>query len=308
MVPPAEGLHHLSELAVVNASSALGPVERDMANGAAPEGDGNLITLGGNVYTRGLGSRAPSEITYYLGGRCSALTTDVGLDDEFAASGAASFKVLADDKVVAQSGLVRAEDPPRPLSAKLTGANWLRLVTELGDTSSGAGVPTDWARPLLTCGKTTAPKSPEPAIFSFESGTDGIALSKPEAGGSFKASTAFHTDGAGGLEVTSPADGNWFGRSLLAPLDLSKKSRLAFDVKTGETGTVGEFAIEVGPDEKWCQGGRWAWVNPKSTKSIKVGFEEISCPTGVTLDRSRITGVWVFIKNATVVIDQVRAE
>ena len=94
VVPPADGVHHLSELAVVNASSALGPVERDMANGAAPEGDGNLLTLGGNVYTRGLGTRAPSEIAYYLGGRCSTLTTDVGIDDELAASGAASFKVL----------------------------------------------------------------------------------------------------------------------------------------------------------------------------------------------------------------------
>jgi alpha-galactosidase len=308
VVPPPDGTSHLTELTVVSAANALGPIERDMANGAAPEGDGNLITLGGNVYARGLGTRAPSEIVYYLGGRCSALSTVVGIDDELATSGAASFKVLADDKVVAESGVVRAEDSPRALAANVTGAKWLKLVTELADTSSGAGVPTDWARPLLTCGKSTAPTRPELTIFSFESGTESVILRNAGAGGSFAPSTAFHTDGKGALEVTSPADGNWFGRSFPTPLDLSKKSRLAFDVKTGAVGTVGEFAVEVGPEKKWCQGGRWAWVNPNSTKTIKADFKEISCPAGTSLDQARVTGVWVFLKNATIVIDQVRAE
>jgi alpha-galactosidase len=308
VVRPPDGVSHLTELTVVSAASALGPVERDMTNGALPEGDGNLITLGGNVYTRGLGTRAPSEIVYYLGGHCSALSTVVGIDDELATSGAASFKVLADDKVVAESGVVRAEDSPRALAANVTGAKWLKLVTELGDTSSGAGVPTDWAGPLLTCGKSVAPNRPEHTIFSFESDTESVTLRNAGAGGSFAPSTAFHTDGKGGLEVTSPADGNWFGRSFPAPLDLSRKSRLAFDVKTGAVGTVGEFAVEIGPEKKWCQGGRWAWVNPNSTKTIKVDFKEISCPAGTKLDQAQIRGVWVFLKNATIVIDQVRAE
>jgi alpha-galactosidase len=278
-----------------------------MTNGAQSEGDGNLITVGGIAYTRGLGTRAPSEIVYYLGGRCSALSTDVGIDDD-AATGAASFKILANDTIVADRGLVRAEDRPHKLTANVSGATWLKLVTEPGDTGTGASVPTDWARPLLTCGKSTAPTRPELTIFSFESSTEAITLSKPEAGGKFANSPAFCTDGTRGLEVTSPADGNWFGRSFPTPLDLSKKSRLAFDVKTGAVGTVGEFAVEIGPEKKWCQGGRWAWVNPNSTKTIKVDFEEISCPTGTSLDRAQIRGVWVFLKNATVVIDQVRAE
>jgi alpha-galactosidase len=308
VVPPPDGTSHLSELAVVSASSALGPVERDMTNGALPEGDGNLITLGGNVYTRGLGTRAPSEVVYYLGGRCSTLTTDVGIDDELTTSGVASFKILADDKVVAQSGIVRSEDPPRTLTANVTGAKWLKLVTELGDASYGAVAPTDWARPLLTCGKSKAPSNPELTIFSFEPGTEAITLSKPAAGGSFEPSTAFHTEGTNGLEVTSPADGNWFGRSFPTPLDLSKKSRLAFDIKTGDAGTPGELAVEVGADKKWCMGGRWAWTNPKSTKTIKVDFKSIHCPAGTSLDQAQIRGIWVFVKAGTFVIDQVRAE
>jgi alpha-galactosidase len=306
VVPPPDGASHLSRLASVSASSALGPVERDISNGAAPEGDGNLITLGGNVYTRGLGTRAPSEIVYYLGGRCSTLTADVGLDDEVAV-GTASFKIFADEKLVARSGPLRADDPARTLTAKLGGATWLKLVTEVGDANYPVA-PTDWARPLLTCGKGTAPNSPELVLFSFESGTDGVSMNKPEAGGSVTPSTAFHTDGKGGLEVSAPADGNWYGRSFPKPLDLRGKERLAFDVKTGKEGTVGEFAVEVGPEKAWCQGGRWAWVNPNSSKTIKTAFKEIHCPKGVTLDQGRITGVWVFLKHATVVIDQVRAE
>ncbi len=307
VVPPPDGISHLSELAVVKSSSALGPVEHDMSNGALPESDGNLVTIGGNVYTRGLGTRAPSEIHYYLGGRCTSLTVDVGLDDEVA-TGAASFEIHTEKGIVAKSGVVRAEDAPRPLTANLTGAHWLKLVTKLDEASYGPVAPTDWARPLLTCGKTKTPTNPEQVIFSFESGTDGVAISKPEAGGSFAPSAAFHTDGKGGLEVTSPADGNWYGRSLPKPLDLSRYTRLAFDVKTGAVGTVGEFAVEVGPEKKWCQGGRWAWVNPSSTKTIKTPFSGIHCPAGVHLDPAKITGVWVFIKASTVVIDQVRAE
>ncbi len=307
VVPPPDGVSQLTELAVVSAANALGPVERDMANGGSAEGDGNLITLGGNVSTRGLGTRAPSEIVYYLGGRCSTLSTEVGLDDEVTA-GAASFKVLADDRLVAESGPVHAADPPRALTANLTGARWLKLVTEPGDASDSAVAPTDWARPLLTCGESTAPTRPELTIFSFEPGTPDVTVSKPDAGGNLSPTPAFHTDGTHGLEVTSPADGNWFGRSFAQPLDLSAKSKLAFDIETGPAGTVGELAVEVGPEKLWCQGGRWAWTNPSSKKTIKTAFEDIHCPQGKRLDQGRIMGVWVFVKAGTFVIDQVRAE
>jgi alpha-galactosidase len=307
VVPPPDGVTHLSQLATVRSSNALGPFERDRANGEAAEGDGNLITLGGKVYTRGIGTRAPSEIVYYLGRQCSALSTEVGLDDSLGTPGAASFKIFADDRLVAESGLLRPEDPPRALQAKLSGASWLKLVTELGDASYGPVAPTDWARPLLTCGKSKAPVTPELLVYSFETGTEGITLKNPAAGGTFKTSNAFATHGTSGLDVTTPPDGNWFGRSFAAPLDLRGKTTLAFDVKTGSVGTVGELAVELGADKTWCQGGHWAWVNPASTKTIKAKLEELRCPSGKTLDPAQITGVWVFLK-AAVTIDQVRAE
>jgi alpha-galactosidase len=307
VVPPPDGVMHLSELPLVASSNAAGPVERDKANGEAPENDGSLITLAKIPYTRGLGTRAPSELEYYLGKRCSSLTTEVGIDDSVPSAGAASFKLIADDKVIAQSGVVRPGEPAKRLEANLKGVTWLKLVTGIADLAHPVA-PTDWARPLLTCGKTGAKEPSDFTIFSFEGAGENIRLANAGAGGGFKPSAAFHTDGTSGLEVTGPADGNWFGRSFDKPLDLRQKTRLAFDVKTGAVGTVGEFAVEFGPDKKWCQGGHWGWVNPNSSKTVKTAFKDLHCPAGAIFDPSQVRGVWVFIKAATVVIDQVRAE
>ncbi|HEX8343797.1 MAG TPA: NEW3 domain-containing protein, partial [Actinoplanes sp.] len=79
---PPDGRRHLSSVVPVSSTNGLGPVELDQSNGGSGQGDGALITIGGQVFTRGLGTSGPSEIVYYLGGRCSRLTTSVGIDDE----------------------------------------------------------------------------------------------------------------------------------------------------------------------------------------------------------------------------------
>lgn len=306
VVPPPDGVNHVSELTAVRATSAQGPVERDMTSGGPGEGDGNLLTLHGQVFTRGLGTRAPSELVYYLGKRCSAFSVHVGLDDTNKTSGAAAFKVLADERVVAQSGALHQADGPRPLNANVSGAAWLRLVTEVADTRDGTSVATNWAAPQLTCGTSKAGPAAERVLFSFEApAADFVAKG---SGGSFAPSTAFHTDGSAGLQITAAPDGNWFGASFTTPLDLSRASRLAFDIKTDSTGTPGELAVETGADKVWCQGGRWAWTNAGSSKTIKASFKELSCPGGAKVNPEHITGVWVFVKGGTFVIDQVRVE
>lgn len=101
-------------------------------------------------------------------------------------------------------------------------------------------------------------------------------------------SAVFHTDGELGLEVVTPAEGNWFGRSLAEPLDLSSYSMLKFDLETAENGTSGEIAIQVGPDTSWCQGGLWTWTNANSSKTIKRKLSELSCSEGVTKDLTQV--------------------
>jgi len=172
-----------------------------------------LLTIAGRLYTRGLGTTAPSEVTYYLGGRRTHLVTDVGLDDETAAAVPATFEIRADDTVVATASDVRAGEPARTLTADLGGATWLRLVaTGSGAAPDGTTINdhADWAAPVLTCGSAT-PADPvlpaERTLFSFEDGTAGWTIANPGDGGTVAGSTAFHTDGEHGLAVTTPLSG-----------------------------------------------------------------------------------------------------
>ena len=149
LAPPPSGRVEVSSLPWVSVTNGWGPAEKDTSNGEQAAGDGGPITIGGQVYAHGLGVHAPSEIVYFLGGLCSTLTTDVGIDDEKSTNGAASFRIYADDQLVADSGTRTVDDPPLTLTANLGGALWLHLVTDPGPDSNSDH--TDWAEPTLIC-------------------------------------------------------------------------------------------------------------------------------------------------------------
>ncbi|MEV6829835.1 NPCBM/NEW2 domain-containing protein [Amycolatopsis sp. NPDC051102] len=142
-----------SDLRWAAEKNGYGPVERDMSNGSIPAGDGKPLTINGVVYPKGLGAHAPSEVVFYLGGRCTAFTADVGVDDEREATnkqGSATFEVYADGAKAASTGVRTWQDPATPLAADLHGAQYLRLVvTDGGDGNSYDR--SDWAAARLTC-------------------------------------------------------------------------------------------------------------------------------------------------------------
>ncbi|WP_432066182.1 NPCBM/NEW2 domain-containing protein [Streptomyces sp. C10-9-1] len=147
---PASGTHALSDLPWTSASNGWGPVERDRSNGETKTGDGAALTVDGTVYPKGLGVNAPSTVTYYLGGTCTGLTTDVGIDDEVGDKGSAVFRVHADGRTIADSGLRTGRDGPVRLTAPLDGAYELTLqVTDGGDGTFHDHA--DWGDPRLTC-------------------------------------------------------------------------------------------------------------------------------------------------------------
>lgn len=304
VVAPQDGTSPLSTLSPVSASNARGAVELDQSNGGVDQGDGNLITIGGAVYTRGLGTAAPSEILYYLGGRCSQLTTGIGIDDTTPA-GSATFTILADDRIAAR-GTATAGGGLQALTADLTGARWLTLTTTPGDVAGAER--TDWVAPALVCGAITDPTIVDQTIFSFESGTDGFTIANPDSGGTMRQSTRFHTDGEHGLDVDSPVDGNWFGRPLDPPLDLTGKTLLKYDIRTGANGTSNELALQVGPSFTWCQGGLWSWTNPSATQTVTRKLSQIACPAGQPLDLTQVRAIWVFVKDGSFTIDNLRAQ
>ncbi|MFB7378430.1 NPCBM/NEW2 domain-containing protein [Kitasatospora purpeofusca] len=148
--PADDGTRPLSDRSWSQAYNGHGPVERDRSNGERPAGDGRTMSLRGTAYGRGLGTHAPSEVVYYLGGSCERLTVTVGIDDESGAAGTAVFQIWRDGTKVADSGRLTAADPAKVLTADLTGGERLRLVV----TDGGDGIDhdhTDWADPRLTC-------------------------------------------------------------------------------------------------------------------------------------------------------------
>lgn len=112
--------------------------------------DGHPLTIQGTGYSQGLGAHANSEITYSLGGSCSALSVDVGLDDEVGANGSVVFQIYRDGTKVADSGLMTVDQPAKHLTADLTGGAQLRLVVTDGGNGNDSDH-ADWAGPLLTC-------------------------------------------------------------------------------------------------------------------------------------------------------------
>lgn len=149
VAPPAGG-GYLSDLPQLTASNGYGPVEKDTSNGESAAGDGHPLTIGGEVYAKGLGVHASSAVEYYTGGACSTVTARVGVDDEKGAKGSVAFEIWSDGTEVASTGVLTNSMAAQSVSADVSGAQVVRLVV----TDGGDGVDSDhadWADLRITC-------------------------------------------------------------------------------------------------------------------------------------------------------------
>ncbi|WP_161632068.1 NPCBM/NEW2 domain-containing protein [Nakamurella lactea] len=148
--PPPAGDSWVSDLTEISSSNGYGPVEKDQSNGENRANDGNPITLGGVVHAKGLGTHAPSTVSYNLSGRCTKFTATVGIDDEIADYGSVIFTVRVDgvDKVI--SPVLTGSSAPVDLTADVSGADYLDLVVTPG-ASSISGDHADWGSAKLSC-------------------------------------------------------------------------------------------------------------------------------------------------------------
>ncbi len=132
-------------------TNGWGPVERNTSNGEAAAGDGKTLTMNYTTYAKGLGVHANSLVSYHVGGKCSAFTAKVGLDDEMGTKGSARFRVLADGVEVADTGRLYNGSSTRTISAQIAGAQRLDLLVD--DAGDGNGQDhADWADARLVCG------------------------------------------------------------------------------------------------------------------------------------------------------------
>lgn len=113
----------------------------------------NRLCVAGEVFGRGLGTHANSELVYPIDTRFHRLTARVGVDDELAdhpdaAKASVVFQVFADGVKLFDSGVMRKGVPAKPVDVDLTGRQELKLVVrDAGDgiTSDHA----DWCEPRL---------------------------------------------------------------------------------------------------------------------------------------------------------------
>ncbi|SHT78052.1 alpha galactosidase [Mycobacteroides abscessus subsp. abscessus] len=149
--PRPVGHWSLSDVVEQHSENGWGPYENSRSNGDQAIGDGQPLTIRGKRFARGLGVHSPSEIEYYLGGTCNTFSASVGVDDDVQGRGSVTFRVFANGKLVADSGLMTGDQPTKVLSAGIAGADTLKLVvTDGGDNIEFDHA--DWADAAVDCG------------------------------------------------------------------------------------------------------------------------------------------------------------
>ncbi|MFI8432907.1 endo-alpha-N-acetylgalactosaminidase family protein [Streptomyces sp. NPDC079020] len=149
--PPPTADSWASDLDWTASENGWGPVERDMSNGETGTGDGSPLKIGGVTYAKGIGTHAPARVRYYLGGKCTSFTADVGVDDVQASRGSVRFSVTADGTGKVKSPVLGAADAAWPLTADVTGAAYVELVVDDGGDSNGNDH-ADWGNARFHCG------------------------------------------------------------------------------------------------------------------------------------------------------------
>ncbi len=143
--PPQQPITYVSDLPFATTPvNGWGPVEKDQSVGGSNAGDGQIITLNGVSYTKGLGTNAISDVTYSLGGAYGSFVSDIGIDDYEKYDGSVIFQVFADGVKVYDSGVMTPDSPTQTINLSMVGVQALELHVD--DAGDGPGFDqADWA-------------------------------------------------------------------------------------------------------------------------------------------------------------------
>ncbi|MFI7544016.1 glycoside hydrolase family 2 TIM barrel-domain containing protein [Actinoplanes sp. NPDC049599] len=148
--PLPAGYAWLSDRPFTAPVNGWGPAERDRSNGEQGAADGNPLTVGDVVHPKGIGVHAVSTVVVELGGDCTRLRTDVGVDDETGSAGSVTFEVRGDDTLLARTGVLTGADPAQRLDVDVTGVRRLELRVTDGGNGNGNDH-ADWASARIAC-------------------------------------------------------------------------------------------------------------------------------------------------------------
>lgn len=102
------------------------------------------LRIGGQTYERGIGMHARSTLTFAVDEGYTRLAAVIGIDDACGPDGVAIFRVMADDAILFDSGLVAGSDEARSILVPLNGARRISLMVDFGD-GIDLGDQADWA-------------------------------------------------------------------------------------------------------------------------------------------------------------------
>jgi GH18 family chitinase len=148
--------YYLSDLNWTSATIGWGSVQKDLSVG------GNVLTLNGTTYRKGIGTHAISQIVYNIAG-CSVLQSDIGVDDEAGANGTITFQVLADGLQLFQSSVLNGSSATQHVNVSVDGHSQLTLIVGSG----GDGIDydhADWANASLSCSSAPSSAATPPII------------------------------------------------------------------------------------------------------------------------------------------------
>jgi Gpi18-like mannosyltransferase len=136
VVPANEKNVLVTDLPVLRADQSY---KKPMVNESV---EGRFLTSGDRLYKNGLGTHAPSHMTYELPENADSLFIGAGIDDEVYDHGSAVFMILLDGVNVWTSRVLQGRDRPTFVAIPVNGARKLELITDPdGDNNSDH---TDW--------------------------------------------------------------------------------------------------------------------------------------------------------------------
>ena len=126
------------------------------------------LTIGGQVFTNGLGTHAYSRFIIDLQGKGETFSAKVGVDDEVGkGNGAVRFEIFGDGKRLWRSRVMQSGDAARDVNVKLAGVKQIELVAN-NDADKIDFDHADWANAFITMssGEPSAISPPqEPAVI-----------------------------------------------------------------------------------------------------------------------------------------------
>jgi len=218
---PSDTQISLTYLQWDSATADYGNVELNKSNG------GNPITIAGNVYDKGIGTHAVSEIIYQINSQYDWFQCDIGLDDETGNNGTVEFKVYGDNDATPlyASNVLHGSDSVESIKVDISGVNRLKLVvTNGGDNKNHDHA--DWGNPMLLINK-------EPSTFVYLSDLDW---------------TSAHTDW-GSVNKDTSVDGNPLtidGNTYIKGIGTHAGSEIIYDLN----GAYTSFYSHVGVDDE----------------------------------------------------------